>query len=60
MVVNGKERKATATVNNGFGAGWFWRLIQPPVTPILNVQFFLDMKNCLIDEDGRASFFGSS
>ncbi len=34
MVVNGKERKATGTVNNGFGAGWFRRLVQPPVTPI--------------------------
>ncbi|SJL16970.1 uncharacterized protein ARMOST_20507 [Armillaria ostoyae] len=26
----------------------------------MDVQFFLDMKDCLVDEEARASFFGSS
>ncbi len=26
----------------------------------MNVQFFLDMKDCLVDEEARASLFGSS
>ncbi len=26
----------------------------------MDVQFFFDMKDCLVDEEARASFFGSS